>query len=55
VLGGTAGVSHAYAPCDMLVSVLRCNESVSVKRQRLVSEALDRSGEKGRRCGRVTH
>jgi len=46
VLGGTAGVPHGYTSCVMLPHVLRFNEPVNADRQRWISEALGRPGEK---------
>jgi maleylacetate reductase len=46
VLGGTAGVPHGYTSCVMLPHVLRFNEPVNADRQRWISEALGRPGER---------
>ena len=46
VLGGTAHVPHGYTSCIMLPHVLRFNEPVNAERQKWVSEALGRSGDK---------
>jgi maleylacetate reductase len=46
VLGGMAGVPHGYTSCVMLPHVLRFNELVNADRQRWVSEALGRPGER---------
>jgi len=46
VLGGTAGVPHGYTSCVMLPHVLRFNEPVNADRQRWISEALGRPGDK---------
>jgi maleylacetate reductase len=46
VLGGTADVPHGYTSCIMLPHVLRFNESVNAERQKWVSEALGRRGDR---------
>jgi maleylacetate reductase len=46
VLGGTANVPHGYTSCVMLPHVLRFNEPVNPERQKWVSEALGRPGER---------
>jgi maleylacetate reductase len=46
VLGGTAGVPHGYTSCVMLPHVLRFNEPVNAERQKWVSEALGRPGDR---------
>lgn len=46
VLGGTAHVPHGYTSCIMLPHVLRFNEPVNAERQKWVSEALGRFGDK---------